>query len=82
MAPLVLVCPYHLLDIFWGPQDGFFGFSSGGYRERGAGVAFSLQLSLQQHPVKNVLTTQAEMGQTGRPKAGTKSEKWPKMTKK
>ena len=28
--------PHHLLDGFWGPQDGFFGFSSGGYRERGA----------------------------------------------
>ena len=29
--------PHHLLDGFWGPKDGFFGFSSGGYRERGAG---------------------------------------------
>ena len=27
--------PHHLLDGFWGPQDGFFGFSSGGYRDRG-----------------------------------------------
>ena len=27
--------PHHLLDGFWGPQDGFFGFSSGGYQERG-----------------------------------------------
>ena len=27
--------PHHLLDGFWGPQDGFFGFSSGGYRKRG-----------------------------------------------
>ena len=29
--------PHHLLDGFWGPKDGFFGFSSGGYRERGGG---------------------------------------------
>ena len=30
--------PHHLLDGFWGPKDGFFGFSSGGYRERGVDV--------------------------------------------
>ena len=28
--------PPYLLDGFWGPKDGFFGFSSGGYQERGA----------------------------------------------
>ena len=33
--------PHHLLDGFWGPQDGFFGFSSGGYRERGVQLAYS-----------------------------------------
>ena len=33
--------PHHLLDGFWGPQDGFFGFSSGGYRERGARIESS-----------------------------------------
>ena len=31
-------CPYLLLDRFWGPQDGFFGFSSGGYLEGGERV--------------------------------------------
>ena len=28
-------CPYLLLDRFRGPQDGFFGFSTGGYLEGG-----------------------------------------------
>ena len=30
---LVFECLYILLDRFGGPQDGFFGFSSGGYLE-------------------------------------------------
>ena len=35
--PLVFLdSPHHLLDRFWGPQDGDFGFSSGGYQGRGA----------------------------------------------
>ena len=35
--PLVfLESPHHPLDRFWGPQDGDFGFSSGGYQGRGA----------------------------------------------
>ena len=34
--PLVFLdSPHHLLDRFWGPQDGDFGFSSGGYQGRG-----------------------------------------------
>ena len=34
--PLVfLESPHHLLDRFWGPQDGDLGFSSGGYQGRG-----------------------------------------------
>ena len=35
MPLLVLECLYLLLDRFGGPQDGFFGFSSGGYLEGG-----------------------------------------------
>ena len=35
--------PHHLLDGFWGPQDGFFVFSSGGYRERGAKLVLKLK---------------------------------------
>ena len=38
MSQRFLDSPHHLLDQFWGPQDGFFGFSSGGYRERGGHV--------------------------------------------
>ena len=34
--PLVFLdSPHHLLDRFWSPQDGDFGFSSGGYQGRG-----------------------------------------------
>ena len=37
--------PHHLLDGFWGPKDGFFGFSSGGYRERGERFCIQMFLS-------------------------------------
>ena len=36
--PVFLDSPHHLLDRFWGPQDGDFGFSSGGYQGRGGPV--------------------------------------------
>ena len=44
-------------------------------------VAFSLQISLQQHPVKTFLSIQADTEQREGQKAGTHDEKWPKMAK-
>ena len=42
--PVFLDSSHHLLDRFWGPQDGDFGFSSGGYQ--GRGVTFERKPSI------------------------------------
>ena len=42
MPLLVFEFLYLLLDRLWGPQDGFFGFSSGGYLEGGDSALVSL----------------------------------------
>ena len=46
--PLVFLnSPHHLLYRFWGPQDGDFGFSSGGYQGRGVRPRISIWGSLR-----------------------------------
>ena len=49
--------PHHLLDGFWGPQDGFFGFSSGGYRERGVYSATEVMKTPKYEAIKSVRNT-------------------------